>query len=332
MSELVYVGSYTAVSGGNGAGLSTFRRDPDSGALTPAGELAMPSPSWLTWHPTAPVLYAANESADGTITTVSNDLVALDTVPSGGADPCHLAITPSGRHLLCSNYSSGSLAVFALDTDGRITGRTDLVTHDGSGPDAARQETAHVHMAVPIDTPQGTVVSAVDLGTDEIRSYLLVDGRLDPLAVSAMPPGTGPRELVRRPGTELAYVVGELAGTLVVVREGPVGTFTPVTVVPATATPYTEGPNYVAHLELAGDSLYLSNRGPDCVTAFDLTGPEPKALTDHPSGAFPRHFTIAGGICYVAAQRDDAIVAFPLTGGEAQRFPTGSPTCVVAMP
>lgn len=327
--ELVCVGCYTSVAG-NGNGIRTYWHD--GGTLTPVAELAMSSPSWLTWHPTLPVLYAANESADGEITVVVPDdpgqLISVASVPSGGADPCHLAVTPDCRHLLCSNYSSGSLAVFALDAGGMITDRTDLVTHVGSGPVADRQEGAHVHMAVVRDS----VVSVVDLGTDEIRSYTIdTDGSLAPLSVSAMPPGTGPRQLMRRPGTDLAYVAGELAGTLVVVREGPIGTFTPVSVVPATAGSF-EGVNYPAHLEIAGEKLYLSNRGPDVITEFDIAGSEPRAVADHPCGAFPRHFTMAGDRFFVAGQREDAVVSFPVAGGEVVRYPTGTPTCVVLRP
>jgi 6-phosphogluconolactonase len=320
----VWVGSYTPATGGNGVGISTFRRSP-SGALTPDRELAMTSPSWLTAHPTAPVVYATNESADGAITTVSTDLEILDTVPSGGADPCHLTLSADARFLLCGNYSSGNLSVFALAPDGRITGQTDLVRHVGSGPHAERQEAAHVHMAVVRDR----IVSVVDLGTDEIRSYTLSDkGKLALLSVSEMPPGTGPRQLVR--GRDLAYVVGEVAGTLVTVREDPIGTFTPVAVVPATKTPYTEEkPNWVAHLELRGDRLYLSNRNPDCVTEFDISAEKPVALTDHPSGAWPRHFALADDTVYVAAQKDDTIVAVPRPGGEPVHYPTGTPTYVL---
>lgn len=326
---MLYVGCYTSASGGNGTGITALRRSP-SGEPAVVAELAMTSPSWLTRHPTAPILYAANESSDGAITTVSLDpLAAVDTVASGGADPCHLAVTPDERFLLCANYSSGSLAVFGLAADGLVTGRTALVAHSGSGPVADRQETAHVHMVVPLATPQGTLVSAVDLGTDEIRTYLLADsGELELLAVSELPPGTGPRQLVRRPGTDLAYVPGELAGTLVTVREWPTGTFTPVDVTRATAEPHP-GPNHPAHVQVVDDRLYLSNRGPDRVTEFDLAGPTPRAVADHPCGAFPRHFTVTDGHLHVAAQRDDAIVTVPLGGGEATRFATGSPTCVV---
>lgn len=322
----VWVGSYTSATGGNGTGISTFRRSPD-GTLTPDRELPLPSPSWLTAHPTAPVVYAANESGDGAITTVSTDLEVLGTISSGGADPCHLSVSADARHLLCSNYSSGSLSVFALGEDGLITGQTDLVRHEGSGPHAERQEAAHVHMAVVRDR----IVSVVDLGTDEIRSYELVNnGKLDPLSVSAMPPGTGPRQLVRKPGSDLAYVVGEVNGTLVVVRETIPGSFTPVTVVSATKEPWTgDAPNWVAHLEIRDERLYLSNRNPDVVTEFDIAEETPVAVADHPSGAWPRHFAIADGTVYAAAQRDDAIVAFPVGGGEQVRYPTGTPTCVL---
>ncbi|MFC4858366.1 lactonase family protein [Actinophytocola glycyrrhizae] len=322
----VWVGCYTSATGGNGAGISTFRRSPD-GTLTPDRGLPMLSPSWLTAHPSAPVVYAANESGDGVITTVSAELEALGAVSSGGADPCHLAVSADARYLLCSNYSSGSLSVFALAEDGRITAQTDLVRHEGSGPHPERQEAAHVHQAVVRDR----IVSVVDLGTDEIRSYELMDnGKLDPLAVSALPPGTGPRELHRRPGGDLAYVVGEVAGTLVVVREDQPGSFTPVTVVPATKEPWTgDTPNWVAHLEIAGERLYLSSRNPDVITEFDITAETPVAVADHPSGAWPRHFAVADGTAYVAAQHDDAIVAFPVGGGEQVRYATGTPTCVL---
>ncbi|MFD9888417.1 lactonase family protein [Amycolatopsis sp. NPDC059027] len=324
--DLVLVGGYGPT------GIVIFRRSA-TGQLTHAGTLPMESPSWLTRHPALPMLYAANETADGAITSVriedSGTLIALDTVDSGGADPCHLAVTQDGRFLLCANYSSGSLAVFGLDSDGRITGRTDLVRHIGRGPAEGRQDSAHVHMAVPGIDDLGTIVSAVDLGTDEIRSYRLSpEGKLHEFAVSTVPSGTGPRQLIRRPGTDLAYVVGELAGTLVTMREIRPGAFEVVAVTPSTHAADTT-PNLVAHVELDGDRLYLSSRGPDCVTEFTLD-PAALAVTDHPSGAEPRHFALADGMCFVAAQNDDAITVFPLDGsGEPARYPTPRPSCVL---
>ncbi|MGV9367192.1 lactonase family protein [Amycolatopsis sp. NPDC003731] len=329
MAELVFVGCYTG-DAGNGTGITTLSRSP-SGSLREVASLPLESPSWLVRHPSLPVLYAANETADGGVTALaiapSGELSVLGTAESGGAHPCHLAVTPDGRFLLCANYTGGSVAVFSLSSSGALIARTALVRHSGSGPVTDRQEAAHVHMAVP--STDGSIVSAVDLGTDEIRSYTLTSsGALEPLAVSSLPPGTGPRQLVRRPGTDLAYVVGELAGTLVTVREKAPGAFEVVASTPSTLS--SVKPNLVAHLELADSRLYVSNRGPDCVTEFALD--DAAAVADQPCGANPRHFALVDGTCYVAAQSEDAITAFTLTAsGEAElRYhPTGSPTFVL---
>ncbi|MEU0789451.1 beta-propeller fold lactonase family protein [Amycolatopsis sp. NPDC005961] len=329
MAELVFVGCYTG-DAGNGTGITTFSRS-SSGDLTEIASLPLESPSWLVRHPSLPVLYAANETSTGSVTALalsaSGALSVLGSLATGGAHPCHLAVTPDGRFLLCANYTGGSLAVFSLSPSGALVSRTALAQHSGSGPDADRQEAAHVHMAVP--SADGSIVSAVDLGTDEIRSYTLsASGSLELLAVSSLPAGTGPRQLVRRPGTDLAYVVGELAGTVVTVRETSPGAFSVVSVTPSTLSSVT--PNLVAHLELADARMYVSNRGPDCVTEFALD--DTLAVADQPCGANPRHFALVDGTCYVAAQSEDAITAFTLTAsGEAdlKYYPTGSPTFVL---
>ena len=330
MTDFAFVGCYTAEMSGNGTGITTFRLE--AGDLTEVAAQPMTSPSWLTKHPALPILYATNETTSGEVTSAriddSGELTVLDVAATGGAHPCHLAITPDARFLLCANYTGGSLAVFSLDAQGRISGRTALAQHEGRGPHENRQEAAHVHMAVP--NADGTVVSAVDLGTDEIRSYVLADdGTLSPLAVSKLPPGTGPRQLVRRPGTDLAYVVGELNSTLVTVRETSPGAFGVVSVTASTLDTY-DGWNLVAHLELDGDRLYLSNRGHDRVTEFTLD--PAKAVVDRPCGAAPRHFALVNGICYVAAQLDDAITAFGIGTAETRepkRYATGTPTFIL---
>ncbi|WP_326567079.1 beta-propeller fold lactonase family protein [Amycolatopsis rhabdoformis] len=332
MTDVLLVGCYTAEMGGKGTGISTFRRDP--AGLVLESTLELRSPSWLVKHPTLPVLYTTNETDDGAVSSVSlvdGALAVLDAeVPSGGAHPCHLAVTPDGRFLLCANYTGGSLAVFGLSADGRITGRTALVQHSGTGPNSARQESAHVHMAVP--SADGSVVSAVDLGTDEIRSYTLSSaGELTLLAVSQLPPGSGPRQLVRIPGTDLAYVACELSSEVLTVRETSPGTFEVVAATPAVHGTF-DGENIVAHLEVLDSGVYLSNRGADVVTAF--SGSPLAAVADQACGAHPRHFAVVDGVCYVTAQSDDELTAFPLAElGQAEvvTIPTGSPSFVLPL-
>ncbi|WP_020663965.1 lactonase family protein [Amycolatopsis benzoatilytica] len=328
MSDVVLVGCRTAETGGKGLGISVFRRS-EAGELTFESTLPMVSPTWLTQHPTLPMVYATNETAHGEITSISvaDELIALDVVDSGGSSPCHLAVTPNGRFLLCANYGAGSFAVFALREDGRIDGRTDLVQHSGSGPRADRQEGPHVHMAV--SSADSSVVSAVDLGTDEIRSYSLSpEGKLTPLAVSPLPPGTGPRQLVR--GADgIAYVAAELSGELITMRETSPGAFEFVAATPSTVA---GGDSLVAHLEVLDSGVYLSNRGPECITKF--AGDPLHATAEQACGAYPWNFAVADGRCYVAANRDDALSVFPLAelgNAAVTAVPTGSPTCVLPL-
>lgn len=94
---LLFIGCYTPEMGGQGEGITAVRRDPDTGALTPIGVAARtPSPSFLAWHPTLPVLYAVNELPEGQVSAFAVDGAALTPLGSsgtGGAHPCHLAAT-----------------------------------------------------------------------------------------------------------------------------------------------------------------------------------------------------------------------------------------------
>lgn len=114
---------------------------------------------------------------------------------TGGAEPCHLAVTPAGGHLVVANYGGGSVAVLPLDPQGVPGERSDLVVHSGHGPDPQRQERAHCHMVSP--APDAGPLLAVDLGTDSVYRYDLdaASGRLVPRA-----PGCT-RRPARAPGT-----------------------------------------------------------------------------------------------------------------------------------
>jgi 6-phosphogluconolactonase len=336
--RLCCVGSYTAEAGGAGAGVTAFELDADTGELTWAGALAIAAPSWLEWHPQLPVLYAANELDDGAVTAIAagpGGLQILGTQPTGGAATCHLAVTPDGRHLLAANYG-GSVAVFALDESGGLWHRTCLIEHSGHGPVSDRQESAHPHTIV-LD-PTGELVSVVDLGADQIRSYHWADhGILVPGVVSAFPPGTGPRQLVRSGKSTRAFVLAELAAALVVVDETEPGSFEACAAVTASARP---GRNLPAQLTLSQDGRfgYVSNRIPDTISVFALAGPLPELVSEHSIGSgWPRHFVIVGGYLYAGNQHGDEIVVFaidPDTGGltPVREQPVATPTCLAVRP
>ncbi|WP_246273775.1 lactonase family protein [Phytohabitans houttuyneae] len=116
--------------GGEGVGITAVRRDPATGRLDSLGVVApTPSPSFLAWHPTLPVLYATNELDEGSVSAWAvqgeTDLRPLGTSPTGGAHPCHLVVAPGGRYLsraaaMCARMAaaarSGSRATIASTT------------------------------------------------------------------------------------------------------------------------------------------------------------------------------------------------------------------------
>lgn len=337
---IVHIGGYTAEMGGRAEGIRAARRDPRSGELTPLGTVAVtPSPSFLVRHPTLPVLYAVNEGADGRVsafrTEPDGDLALLAVGETGGAEPCHLAVVPDGRHLVVANYGGGSVAVFPLDGAGVPGARSDLVRHEGHGADPQRQEKAHCHMVSP--DPDGGPLLAVDLGTDSIYRYGLdaTSGRLVPRAPRVRTPaGTGPRHLARHPDGRRCWLVGELDGTVTGYELTPDGALHQRARVDASGRAGHVQPSEIT-LGPDGRFLYVGNRGVGTVAVFAVSGERPELVAEVDTGGeWPRHFALADGHLYVADERADMIRVFrvdPDTGVPepvGEPVPVASPTCV----
>ncbi|MEH0936368.1 lactonase family protein [Micromonospora psammae] len=340
-ATIVHIGGYTAAGGGRGDGIVAARRDPRTGALTPLGTVAVtPSPSFLVRHPTLPVLYAVNELPEGEVsafrTGERGELTPLGVRPTGGAEPCHLAVAPDGRHLFVANYGGGSVAVFPLDPAGVPGERSDLVVHQGHGPDPERQEKAHTHMVSP--DPEGGPLLAVDLGTDSVYRYDLdaASGRLVPRASQVRTaPGTGPRHLARHPDGRRCWLAGELDGTVTAYELTPEGALHQRGRVDA-----SERTGHVQPSEIAvgpdGRFLYVGIRGVGTVSVFALDGELPRLVAEVATGGeWPRHFVLTGEHLYVADERADMIRVFwvdPDSGvpeAVGEPVPVPSPTCVL---
>ncbi|MER7458453.1 lactonase family protein [Micromonospora sp. NPDC126480] len=339
--EIVHIGGYTAETGGRGEGIVAARRDPDSGALTPLGTVAVtPAPSFLARHPRLPVLYAVNELTDGAISAFrvapDGSLTAFATRPTGGAEPCHLAVAADGGHLFVANYGGGSVTVFPLDGQGAPGERSDLVRHEGHGPDPDRQDAAHAHMVNP-DRDGGPLL-AVDLGTDSVYRYDLdaATGRLVPRGPRVRTAaGAGPRHLARHPDGRRCWLVGELDGSVVAYEVTADGALHQHGRVEA-----SERSGHVQPSEIAvgpdGRFLYVANRGVGTIAVFAIDGVLPVHVAEVDTGGeWPRHFALGGSHLYVADERADMIRVFgidPATGvptplGEPVVVP--SPTCVL---
>ncbi|TQS44736.1 lactonase family protein [Cryptosporangium phraense] len=313
MTRLV-VGTYTADMNGSGAGL----------LVRPGGALDTPSPSYVI--ASAGVLYAVNEGA-GTVSSYAlgpgGAPELRSTASTGGTWPCHLALADG--YLLAANYGSGSVSVHPV-ADGIVGPATDLVRHSGSGPDADRQEGPHAHQVVP--GPDGRV-TVVDLGIDRLVEYRLASGRLERLAETVLPPGSGPRHVVTHPSGR-RYVAAELGSAVLTLEGGSVVASTPATA--------KDGPNQPSAIVLTGDHLYLANRGADTIAAFRLDSRGvPAPLAEVPcGGAWPRDLALVGGGLVAANERSHGLAYFDLVDGVP--VPTGrvdevgSPTCVLPLP
>ncbi|WP_446216613.1 lactonase family protein [Micromonospora sp. IBHARD004] len=339
-AAIVHIGGYTAESGGRAAGILAARRDPASGELTPLGTAVVTaSPSFLVRHPALPVLYAVNELAEGQVSAFraapDGDLSPLGVQPTGGAEPCHLAVAPDGRHLFVANYGGGSVAVFPLDSAGVPGERSDLVHHEGHGPDPERQEKAHCHMASP--DPGAGPLLAVDLGTDSVYRYDLdaASGRLVPRAPRLRTPaGTGPRHLARHPDGRRCWLVGELDGTVTAYDLTADGALHQRERVDASGRAGHVQPSEVA-VGPDGRFLYVGNRGVGTIAVFSVADGSPRLVVEVDTGGeWPRHFALTGEHLYVADERADMIRIFrvdPDTGVPAavgEPVPVASPTCV----
>lgn len=339
LGEFVFVGCYTGETGGEGEGVALLRRDPRTGVLTRLGVAARtPSPSFLTQHPALPVLYAVNELDTGTVTAfaVAEDgtLTLLAVRGTGGKHPCHVAVTPDGRHLLTANYSSGSVSVHPLDPDGAPAEHSDLLHLDGSGPDPDRQEGPHAHMVVP--DPSGPGVLVADLGSDRVWRARLdpVSGRLTDVAPAVTAaPGTGPRHLLRSADGAL-LVVGELAADLTWYRPAADGTLERAGGVPATTVGGIDCPSEIT-AGRDGRFVYVANRGPNTVSAFAWDGAAALVAEVPTGGDWPRHMTLAGDHLYVANERSHTVTIFRIDQETGIPHPQGepvgepSPTCVL---
>jgi 6-phosphogluconolactonase len=344
-TRLVYIGSFTKDAGGEGTGISLARQDTATGELTFLDIVAeTTSPAFLAWHPDGTHLYAVNERGDASVVAYAVDgkggLRELGVQPTGGNGACHLVVHPSGRYLLSANYGSGHLSVHPIRPDGSLGERTDLIQHEGSGPNAKRQEGPHAHH-IRVD-PGGQHVLAVDLGLDAVLTYTLdlEAGTLAPGPVAETAPGAGPRHLAFGPDG-LVHVAGELDSTVTTYSLDPTtGALTRQGVAPSTVQP-APADNYPSEIGISDDGrfLYVANRGLDVIGTLAVQGSQVKPIADVPTGgAWPRHLAVVGGHLYVANERSHQVTHFVIDGGTgvpkqaADTLEIPSPACILPAP
>jgi 6-phosphogluconolactonase len=354
----VYVGTYTSPTNGS-KGIYLLDMDTQSGELTPKGLVAeVKSPSFLAVHPNRRFLYAVGEIFEfqgkkaGAVSAFAIDpptgkLTLLNQQPSGGQGPCHVIVEPTGKCALTANYTTGTVAVLPIDNQGRLSEPSAVAQHQGSGPNARRQQSPHAH-SINLD-PAGRFAFAPDLGADKVFVYRFHprDGSLVPNDLPAAPvtPGSGPRHFAFHPGGRFAYVINELTSTITAfsygAERGILKELQTVSTLPGGFT----GESFTAdiHVHPNGRFLYGSNRGHDSIAIFaidDRTGRLSPTGHEPTRGKKPRNFAVdPSGTWLLAANQDsNTVVVFRIDPKTGLLTTTGnildvpSPVCLRLVP
>ncbi|USQ79903.1 lactonase family protein [Ornithinimicrobium faecis] len=321
----VLVGGYAGLGVGEFAGRLTGLT-----AAVPAGVVERPSYAVVSrdrrWA------YAASEITEGKVVALPHrGEGAVSRVRSGGADPCHLALSPGGDLLAVSNYSSGTVGLLSVD-GGSLT-LVDTVHLTGHGPHP-RQRGPHAHQATWLSD---TELVVCDLGSDNLVGLTLRGAdagagagagvpRLTHRWTVALPAGTGPRHLVVSREKDRLWVVGELDNTVHLLsrdlerastaRSGgwAIEQTLPL-VAPGTAASGGESLTAGIVLGPGGDHLYVTVRGADQLVHFavDRAGLL-REVGRHATAAWPRFVGWLPGnrALVVAAERADQLQCFPV--------------------
>ena len=357
---LMYVGTYTrreSQVARDSRGIELFRFSPEDGSLayvTTFGDIA--NPSFLALHPNGQYLYAVNELGElldgrpsGAISAFrierpSGNLTFINQQPTNSTGPCHLVVDATGRVVIASNYSGGSVSVLPLADDGSLGEVSDFIQHEGSSVNPQRQQEAHPH-SINIE-PTNHFVFVPDLGMDKIMIYEL-DAELGKLSPHHAQPwartksGAGPRHLAFHPNGKLVFVVNELDSTVTsFVMDGEKGTLHVVDSWSTLPEGY-DGKSWCAdiHIHPNGQYLYASNRGHDSIAVFSIDegrGQLKSLGQTLTGGKIPRGFRFdpTGQYLVVANQDSDDIFVFEVDARHGKLTPTGvkgeapAPVCI----
>jgi 6-phosphogluconolactonase (cycloisomerase 2 family) len=334
-----YVGCYTSKErNGHGEGITVYRIDSTSREWTVVQVVKeLVNPSWLTLDRQQRCLYVAHgDGGEATALAVdaeSGRLSLLNRQPTNGRNGVRLAIDASNRFAVLANYSTGTVALLPIRSDGSLGELTDLVTLQGTpGPHRTEQASSHPHDIV-LD-PRGRFIVVPDKGLDATFVFRLdtARGRLvgvEPPSVSSRP-GAGPRHADFHPREPYVYQINELDSTITTFKlETERGELMPLQTI-TTLPPSFTGTSTTAEIAVApsGRFVYGSNRGHDSIVTFAVDGASGVLSPvgwESTQGRVPRFFSLdaSGAYLYAANQSSDTIVAFSVDKTTGQPKPTG---------
>ncbi|MDZ4807788.1 MAG: lactonase family protein [Bacteroidota bacterium] len=336
-------------------GVYVYKFNSADGSVKEISHVKTSNPSFVTFSPNGKFVYAVHETApqDGkggdiaafTFNKETGILTFINRQLSGGDHPCHVETDKTGKWLFASNYSSGSLSILPIKTDGSL-GIATTIQHTGSGKNLQRQKGPHTHGAIISDDNRYLFVT--DLGIDKVMIYSF-DANTGKLIPSKQPyvqsvQGSGPRLFTFHPNNKFAYVIEELTGTVSVYKykKGKLNVTERISTMRQYDTSFAGSADI--HVSPDGKFLYASNRGDvNTIAIFSINKKDGRlTLLGHQStlGKTPRNFSIdpSGKFLLCENQNSDEIVIFNrdintgLLSDSGKRIAVGKPVCIKWMP
>ncbi|MFI5160541.1 MAG: lactonase family protein [Sphingobacteriales bacterium] len=343
------VGTYTK---GTSKGIIVYRFYVETGKLSYLSEIDdVSNPSYLCLSKDNKFIYAVNEDGkNGGVSAFTFEpnvgtMKFLNRQSSAGADPCYIAIDEDRKNAFVANYSSGSLAVLPINADGSLKAPSQVIQDKGKGPDAARQEGPHVHMAY--FSPDEKYLIYNDLGTDKMNIMRYRPSKPEPLtpeSVVSVKPGNGPRHVVFSNNHKNLYLLQEM-GSAINVYDWNGGKVKEIQTIGLRPEGF-KGTNGAAALHISPDGQYLYATDRLDASGIVIYWIDPSngklALVGRQStfGKNPRDFAIdpSGRYLVVANQDSDNILVFRINAKTGMLSATtntikvGNPVCLKFAP
>ncbi|MEE8825145.1 6-phosphogluconolactonase [Lentilactobacillus sunkii] len=315
MKEKLIFGTYSSRIS---KGIYQAEFDTDSGkmgAVHLSAEIGAPTYLALS---DANVIYAVNQDVDKGGVSVyylsGNQLNKLADHLFNASSPVNITINEERQLVFASNYNNGFVQIFKIMSNGDLS-LVDEIHNLGQGV-LPQQSTSHLHYAQL--TPDGRLCMT-DLGTDEILIFdLSSDGHvLQKATTFHTRPGFGPKKIIFTTNGENAYVLGELANQVILLKYHPKsGTFDQLQSI-STLPDNWVGENGCGAMYLSKDEkyLYVSNRGHNSVSVFsvDETNCQLEMIQSISSeGDFPREICLDQSERYVIVgnQKSDSVAIY----------------------
>lgn len=310
--------------------------------------------TWLARAASGGVLYVASTEIDpddpggeGWISTFAIDqmdgrLGLINSVRSGGSNPAHISLHPSGHWLLVANYGvkgNASGAVLSIASDGSVGALADRVDFehprdiwDKAAADAPPRSFAvsghdRIHNHHFEADPSGRFALLTELATDRIYVYDFdaKTGKISPTDQGSVAAtgGAGPRTIAFHANGNWIYAANEEASTVsFMILDSHSGALTHQQTLQTLPDDF-EGSNFASHVEVSpnGDYVWVLNRLHDSIAIFKVgaTGQLARIGEAWTRGSYPFHIAVdpAGSFIFVSHLRSDNVTVFRIIDGGA---------------